>query len=187
MKVKDLTLIAMFAGLIAICSWISIPLPVPFTMQTFGVFAALLLLGGKRGTASVLVYLCLGIIGLPVFSGFNSGLGAIMGPTGGYLAGFAAICLVYWLGLAFFGEKPRVMVISLILGLCLCYLFGSVWFMVVFAQTQGAITFWAVMLKCVIPFIIPDLLKLALAMVIWKRLSPLGFFSPKAAEAKSQP
>ena len=89
LKTRDLTLIALFAALIAICAWLTVPMPdVPFTMQTFGVFAALLLLGGKRGTLSILLYLLLGAAGLPVFSGFRGGIGSLLGTTGGYLVGF---------------------------------------------------------------------------------------------------
>ena len=71
-KAIDITLIALFAALMAICSWISIPLTVPFTLQTFAVFVTLEIIGGKRGTLSILVFLLLGAIGVPVFAGFNS-------------------------------------------------------------------------------------------------------------------
>ena len=85
MRTRDLARAALFAALIAICSWISIPTAVPFTLQTFAVFLALGVLGGKLGTLSVAVYLLLGAVGLPVFAGFQGGLGALLGATGGYL------------------------------------------------------------------------------------------------------
>lgn len=79
-KALDLAYIALMAALIALCAWISVPLgPVPFTMQTFGIFAALGLLGGRRGTLAFLIYLLLGIVGLPVFSGFSAGAGVLFG------------------------------------------------------------------------------------------------------------
>ena len=81
-KTLDMVYIALFAVLIAICSWISIPATVPFTLQTFGVFVAVGTLGGKRGSLSVLIYLLLGAIGIPVFAGFQGGLGIILGNTG---------------------------------------------------------------------------------------------------------
>ena len=87
-KAYDLVLIALFAALMALCAWVTVPYAVPFTMQTFGVFLALLLLGGKRGTICMAVYLLLGAVGLPVFSGFRGGVGALVGSTGGYLVGF---------------------------------------------------------------------------------------------------
>ena len=80
---KDMAYIALLVVLIAVCSWISIPSVVPFTMQTFGVFCAVGLLGGFRGTVAVLIYILMGLIGLPVFSNFNGGAGYLMGPTGG--------------------------------------------------------------------------------------------------------
>lgn len=96
-KALDLAYIALMAALIALCAWISVPLgPVPFTMQTFGIFAALGLLGGRRGTLAFLIYLLLGIVGLPVFSGFSAGAGVLFGATGGYLLGYLAAALLFW-------------------------------------------------------------------------------------------
>ena len=93
-KALDLAYIALMAALIALCAWISVPLgPVPFTMQTFGIFAAL---GGRRGTLAFLIYLLLGIVGLPVFSGFSAGAGVLFGATGGYLLGYLAAALLFW-------------------------------------------------------------------------------------------
>ena len=83
------------AVLIAVCAWISIPIEIPFTMQTFGVFLALRLLKGKYGTLSILIYILLGAIGAPVFAGFSSGLGILLGPTGGYIIGFLFCGIIY--------------------------------------------------------------------------------------------
>ena len=74
-KTYDMVYIAVFAVLMAICSWISIPTVVPFTLQTFGVFLAIGVLGGKRGSLAVLVYILLGAIGVPVFAEFTGGIG----------------------------------------------------------------------------------------------------------------
>ncbi len=81
-KTRDIVFIGIFAALIAICSWISIPTTVPFTLQTMGVFTAVGLLGGKRGSLAVLVYILLGLVGLPVFAGFSGGVGVLFGTTG---------------------------------------------------------------------------------------------------------
>ena len=78
-KTYDLVYIAVFAVVMAVCSWISIPAQVPFTLQTFGVFMAVGVLGGKRGTLAVLVYVLLGAVGVPVFAGFSGGIGALLG------------------------------------------------------------------------------------------------------------
>ena len=94
----DITVVAISAALIAVCSWISIPVgPVPFTLQTLAVLAVLLTTGGRRGTLAIVVYLALGLVGVPVFSGFKGGPAAFAGPTGGFLIGFAAAALVFWL------------------------------------------------------------------------------------------
>ena len=81
-KTYDLVYIAVFAVVMAVCSWISIPAQVPFTLQTFGVFMAVGVLGGKRGTLAVLVYVLLGAVGVPVFAGFSGGIGALLGNAG---------------------------------------------------------------------------------------------------------
>ena len=75
---KDLVYIALAAVLICVCSWISIPMAVPFILQTFAVFCVLELLGGRRGTIAVCVYILLGAVGLPVFSGFTGGIGKLL-------------------------------------------------------------------------------------------------------------
>ena len=82
-KTYDLVYIGVFAVLMAVCSWISIPTAVPFTLQTFGVFMAVGVLGGKKGTASVGLYLLLGVLGVPVFAGMTGGIGVLLGTTGG--------------------------------------------------------------------------------------------------------
>ena len=119
MKTLDMVYIALFACLMAICAWISIPGQIPFTLQTMGVFLAVGLLGGKRGTVAVLVYILMGAVGLPVFSGFA---------------------------------------------------FGTAWFMVVYTSSKGAITLGAVLGMCVIPYIIPDAVKIAVALLLTKAL-----------------
>lgn len=169
-KTYDMVYIAVFTVLMAICSWISIPLAVPFTLQTFGVFMAVNILGGRRGTLTVLVYILLGAIGLPVFSGFLGGIGVIAGNTGGYIVGFLFSALVMWAIEKLFGRKPVVQIVSMLIGLLVCYAFGTAWFMVVYARNTGAVGLATVLGWCVIPFIIPDLVKIALAYLISTRV-----------------
>ena len=97
-QTKDLAYVALCAVLMAVCSWINIPSAIPFTLQTFAIFYTLGLIGGKRGTAAIVVYLLLGALGLPVFAGFSGGIGILLGITGGYMLGFIFMGLVYWLG-----------------------------------------------------------------------------------------
>lgn len=169
-KTKDIVFIALFAVLIVVCSWISIPSVVPFTMQTFAVYLTLNYLGAKRGTVSIFIYLCLGLIGVPVFANFNSGIGALFGVTGGYMLGWLLSGLVMGLLEKLLGTKIWAQAISMLAGLIVCYIVGTAWFMVVYARNTGPIGIWSALLWCVIPFIIPDLLKLGLALWISLRL-----------------
>lgn len=169
-KTYDMVYIAIFAVLMAVCSWISIPTTVPFTLQTFGVFMAVGVLGGKRGTLSVLIYIILGAIGVPVFAGFLGGMGVITGSTGGYIVGFLFSALAMWGIEKLFGKKPVVQILSMLIGLIVCYAFGTAWFMVVYARNTGAVGLGTVLGWCVIPFIIPDLVKIALAFLLSRRL-----------------
>ena len=162
-KTRDIVFIGIFAALIAICSWISIPTTVPFTLQTMGVFTAVGLLGGKRGSLAVLVYILLGLVGLPVFAGFSGGVGVLFGTTGGYIIGFLASALLMW------GIGKIVLAISMVLGLVVCYAIGTLWFMAVYAKTSGAVGLGTVLGWCVIPFIIPDLIKIGIALLLTER------------------
>ncbi|MCD7731336.1 MAG: biotin transporter BioY [Oscillospiraceae bacterium] len=158
------------AVIIAVCSWISIPTTVPFTLQTFGVFCALGLLGGKKGTFAVLVYIILGAVGVPVFAGFSGGIGALLGSTGGYIVGFLLSAIAYWLITKAFGDKLPVMIIAMAVGLIVCYAFGTIWFMYVYARNTGSIGIITALGWCVFPFIIPDAIKIACAIILTKRL-----------------
>ncbi|WP_026518826.1 biotin transporter BioY [Butyrivibrio sp. FCS006] len=172
-KVLDLVYIAIGAALIAICSWISIPTAVPFTLQTFAVFFVLLALGGERGTLATLVYVLLGAVGVPVFAGFSGGIGVLLGNTGGYIIGFLFTGLIYILFTKFFKKSIVMKVVALVIGLAVCYAFGTAWFMHVYMKSSGEVGLLTVLGWCVFPFIIPDLLKLALAVVISKRIEPV--------------
>ena len=176
----DIAVIAVSAALITICSWISLQIgPVPVTLQTLAVLAVLLTTGGRRGTIAVAVYLALGAIGVPVFSGFKGGPAAFAGPTGGFLLGFLAAALVYWLleKLVFARlmttQKKKIIfgfVISVIFELVM-YTVGVIWFMTVYAAQTGPVGLVTVLGWCVIPFIIPDLVKIVAAVVISSRAS----------------
>ena len=170
LSVRDMTYIAMFAVVMAICSWISSPSVVPFTLQTFGVFLAVGVLGGKRGTLAVLIYIRLGCVGLPVFAGFTGGLGILLGSTGGYIVGFLFTALTMWAMERLPSNPALVAVASMVLGLIVCYAFGTVWFMLVYARTTGPVGVWKALGWCVIPYVIPDLAKVALALILRKRL-----------------
>ena len=171
-RTKDLCYTALTAVLIAVCSWLSVPTAVPFTMQTFAVFCALELLGGARGTAAVAIYLLLGAVGVPVFAGFTGGLGILFGATGGYLLGFLLTGLCYWLLARPDGALWR-RVAALLLGLLLCYGFGTFWFMQVYSRANGPLGLMTALGWCVFPFLLPDALKLVLALTLSARVRPL--------------
>lgn len=166
----ELCATALGAALMAVCAWISVPTEVPFTLQTFAVFLVTGLLGLKCGTLSVVVYLLLGAVGLPVFAGFKGGIGSLLGTTGGYLVGFVFTALAVGLITKFFGRSLPVLVISMVVGLALCYAFGSAWFLVVYTRTSGAMAMATVLAKCVVPFLLPDAVKIALAALLTRRL-----------------
>lgn len=152
---------ALFAALIAICSWIAVPFPpVSFTMQTFAVFLTLGLLGGKWGSISILIYLLLGAVGLPVFTGFRGGIASLIGPTGGFLLGFLVTAQIYRALERFHGF------LAMIVGLLTCYTFGCLGYCL-YAGQHG---FLSALTVCVLPYLIPDICKLWLAYRMSQRL-----------------
>jgi len=179
-KAYDITIIAVSAALITVCSWISIPVgPVPVTLQTLAVLAVLLTIGGRRGTIAIAVFLALGAVGVPVFAGFKGGPAAFIGPTGGFLTGFIVSSLLFWLleklVFARLMTTPAKRIVfgivnSLIFELVL-YTVGVIWFMTVYAAQTGPVGLGTVLGWCVIPFIIPDLIKIVAASVIGSRAS----------------
>ena len=167
---------ALGAAVLAICAWISVPTTVPFTLQTFGVFCLLSLLGGRRGTLAILVYILLGLIGVPVFSGFRGGAGVLFGTTGGYILGFLLSGLLYRALEGTFRNRENknaatvFELLTMAAGLLLCYAFGTLWFMAVYSKNTGAIGLGAALSWCVLPFILPDAIKLALGFLLGARL-----------------
>lgn len=165
--------ISLGAGLLTVSAWISIPVfDIAFTLQTFALFLLLDLLGGRRGTAAYLVYLGLGILGLPVFSGFQGGAAAIFGVTGGYIWGLLAGCLLWW---AMSPQTQATRIAAAAGGTLLCYGLGSAWFLLVY--TGGTLAdLSAVLLKCVVPYLLPDACKIGLALSLADRLRPVVKF-----------
>lgn len=163
MKIRTMTQCALFAALLGVCAWISVPMGgLVVTLQTFGVFLALGLLGGRRGSLVCLVYLTMGMVGLPVFSGFRGGIGALLGPTGGYIWGFLAAALMYWL----LSDRCKCkMWLAMAVSLPVCYLCGTVWYAII-TQTGP----WPAILTCVVPYLLPDAVKIFLALTLANKL-----------------
>ena len=169
-KIHDLVYIALGAVLITICSWISIPTEIPFTLQTMGIFLVCYLLSGKRASFSVLIYLLLGTVGLPVFAGFQGGPSSLLGPTGGYLIGFLGSALIYLLMEKLMGQKLSSAILGMVLGLLVCYLFGTIWFYILYNRGTGEMGLTTVLMICVVPFIPVDIIKIGLALFLGKLL-----------------
>lgn len=174
LTVRDMVFAAAGAALMTICAWISIPLPsmVPFTLQTFGVCLTAALLGPRTGLWSLLGYILLGAAGAPVFADFRGGMGVLLGPTGGYVAGFLFTALTTGLASERWGDRIGRMAVAMALGVALCYAFGTAWFMAVYARRGGSIGLAAALGMCVVPYLVPDGLKILLAAVLAKRLRP---------------
>ena len=155
---------AFFAALMCICAWISIPIGnYSFTLQSFGLLLALFVLGGKGATVSTAVYLLLGAVGLPVFSGFRGGFGTLLGVTGGYLWGFLLASLVFWGITAIFGKKAKIFAaIAAMIGVYIC---GTAWFAV---YTSGGLL--AILAQSVLPYLLPDAFKFLLAFSLSAKL-----------------
>ena len=165
---RDMAYISLSAGLLTLSAWISIPvLDISFTLQTFALFFLLDLLGGRRVSLAMAVYLGLGAAGVPVFAVFRGGIGALLGITGGYIWGFLASTLLWWL---LKPQKGRVA--AAIMGLMLCYGCGTAWFYLAYTDRTAA-SLGAVLLRCVLPYLLPDILKLLLALRLSGRLRPI--------------
>ncbi len=166
----SIALMALFVVLLSISAWIKIPVgPVPVTLQTLVVFLAAAILGPKRGAIAVASYIALGFAGLPLFSGFAGGSAAIMGATGGYLVGFILSALATGTIVCKLGKSVPVLAAAMLTGLAICYAFGTVWFMAI----SGASASY-VMSVCVVPFIVPDAIKIALAISVVKLIGAVA-------------
>ena len=175
-KTFRMVLVAMFAAIIAVASWISIPLPftpVPINLATLAVTLTGTLLGYKYGSASVLVYLLLGAVGVPVFAGFTGGLGHIAGPTGGYLVGYITSAFICGAVIEAIGKgrdeiRWWVYLLAAFLGTLSCYILGTIWFIVLTHNTLAAS-----MTMCVIPFLPGEIFKLAASVIIVMAIKPV--------------
>ena len=165
LKTKDMAIIAVMAALICVAGPLSISIgPIPLSLASFAVYMAGAVLGAKRGTLAVALYLLIGLVGLPVFSGFSGGLQKLVGVTGGYLVGYLPCALITGLGVdtgapreGFNWKLPLFMV----LGTVVLYLIGTAWFMV---QTKNPLG--AALGMCVIPFLPGDAVKIVAATLL---------------------
>lgn len=158
-----LTVCALCTAWLAVCSWIALPGTVPVTMQSFALFLMLMLFPGRIPVLSVAVYLLLGMVGLPVFAGMQGGIGVILGPRGGFLLGFLLMTLLDR-GIALLWQKRTTagQLACIAAELLLCYAVGTLWYMKM-THTQSIL---AALSVCVLPFLLPDAIKLVLSFVV---------------------
>jgi biotin transport system substrate-specific component len=172
MKTKNLALTAIFAAITAILAQFVIPLPftpVPFSMCVFGVYLTGAILSRSCSVYAQLIYLMLGVIGLPVFGGFSGGVGVIAGPTGGYILVYPLMAFIVSLMPHVFGKKSILsLAVGMVCALAVCYLGGSLWYCVV-----AKVTWAKSLIYTVLPFIPFDLIKIAVC-------APFGFALSKA-------
>ncbi|MBR3149272.1 MAG: biotin transporter BioY [Eubacterium sp.] len=169
-KTLDLAYTGLSVALLAVCSWISIPLAVPITLQTLGVCLVAGLFGLKRGTVSLLAYILLGAVGVPLFSNFKGGIGVLLGSTGGYIIGFVFTSLIVGFACEKWRGKPWVTAVSMIVGVLVCYAFGTAWFALVYAKKNTPASLVTILGWCVFPFIPFDIIKIIVASLLTKRL-----------------
>ena len=163
---RNLVLAALLTALTAVCSQIQIPLPmVPINLALFAVHLAGALLGAKWGALSMTAYALLGVVGAPVFAGFSSGPVVLFGKTGGYILGYILCALLVGLLSRRIGYTVKGLVIAMAVGVAACYVFGTIWFMVITGMSlQLSLTY------CVLPFLPGDAVKIALATFLALRL-----------------
>lgn len=175
-NVKTLALIGLMAAVTCVMGPLSLSLPfspVPISLTNLAIYFSLYVLGMKMGTISYCVYLCIGLVGIPVFSSFTSGPGKLLGPTGGYLLGFIVMALICGFFIDKFPSNLLLVFLGMVLGTTVCYLFGTVWLSI-----QASMTFPAALAAGVLPFIPGDLAKIIIAMLVGpqvrKRLKKAG-------------
>ena len=174
LKVRSSVLIGIFTALLALCAYIHVPYPpISFTLQTFGIYLCLFCLGTKKCVVCLSVYTLMGIIGVPVFSGFQGGIGALLGATGGFILGFIPTVLLASLFIKLFGKTSTRFYLCALLSLPLCYAIGCVWFVAVYLGDISVKNFIYAFTVCVLPYVLPDAVKLLLASLLGARVEKI--------------
>lgn len=169
--VKNIAAVSMCTAFIVISSWITIPFAINFTLQTFAIFVICLLFDFKIAFSSIAVYLVLGTVGVPVFSGFGAGITAVLGPTGGFLISFLLFPII--VKIFKYRSSFLLRILSMIICMLICYVLGALWYYFGYSGADGESIF-GILGVCVFPFIIPDIVKIFLAALIYGRLSKIN-------------
>ena len=167
-RTKQMVLIALMTAVTCVLGPLSIPLPfspVPISLTNFAIFLAIFVLGMKNGTISFIIYLLLGAVGVPVFSSFRGGFQVLAGPTGGYLIGFIFLALIMGFALDHFNRKLVPTIIGMIIGMAVCYAFGTVWL-----AKLLSLSFKEGLMMGVIPYLPGDAAKIIIAAIVGPKL-----------------
>ena len=167
-RTKQMVLIALMTAGTCVLGPLSIPLPfspVPISLTNFAIFLAIFVLGMKSGTISFIIYLLLGAVGVPVFSSFRGGFQVLAGPTGGYLIGFIFLALIMGFALDHFDRKLVPTIIGMIIGMAVCYAFGTVWL-----AKLLSLSFKEGLMMGVIPYLAGDAAKIIIAAIVGPKL-----------------
>ena len=180
-KIYGLSMTAVMAAVTCVLAPMSIPIgPVPISFTNLAIYLSLYLLGWKRGTVSYLVYVLIGMVGVPVFSGYGAGIAKLAGPTGGYLVGYLLLAFIGGLFIEKSKGQPVISGIGLVLGDAACYVLGTAWFVF---QMQCELGY--ALTVCVYPFIALDLGKIVVSCIVGallrKRLVQAGVLHLKEA------
>lgn len=173
---------ALFAALMCIFGPLAVPIgPVPISLTNLVIYLAIFLLGTKLGTLSYVIYLLLGVAGLPVFSGYAGGIGKLAGPTGGYLIGFIPMAIICGVAIEKWTKNNIIIAGGMVIGTLVAYALGTVWFVLMMDCEV-----WYALTVCVFPFLIGDGIKIAISLILGstlrKRLAKLGYVKVKENE-----
>ena len=157
---------AVMAALIAAVSPFSLPISIiPLSFCTLMLYITPYILGWQRGAVATLVFILLGMAGVPVFTNFEGGLGKVLGPTGGYIAGYIPLVIITGLAIRYFPKNRALQFVGMIAATAVLYTLGTAWFCI-----QSGNDMQKAIALCVIPFIPGDLIKMAVAMIVGPEL-----------------
>lgn len=173
-KVRDITVVALFVALISLCSFMTVYFgAIPLTLQLLGVFCAVNILEAKRSFAAVVCYLLLGAVGLPIFNGFTGGLGNLFGATGGFLLSFPLVSLAVGL-ICRFKKNFMTFVLGNFVGVIVCHFCGVLWYWLIFLKDLSFDGLLSSVITCSLPFLLPDIIKVIAAAFLSDRVRRIG-------------
>lgn len=156
---SGMAVVALMTAVLCVLAPFSIPVgPIPISLATFGLYLSVIILGRKKAVSVCLLYLLIGFIGLPVYSGFSGGPARLLGPTGGYLIGYVFLTMIAGFIVDKFPKNRRLCLLGLVIGTMVCYMLGTVWL-----AYQTGINFHEALMVGVFPFLIGDVIKITAA------------------------